>query len=94
MHLVLKYFGKNKKGKEVLAKTSSGGACINDVLLHIGNRNLPFGGVGNSGMGNYHGKESFLVFSNKRAVLSSKTWIDIPLKYVPFKYFNFIKKVI
>lgn len=92
--LALYYFGKNKKGKEVLAKTSSGGACINDVLLHIGNRNLPFGGVGNSGMGNYHGKESFLVFSNKRAVLSSKTWIDIPLKYVPFKYFNFIKKVI
>ena len=92
--LALYYFGKNKKAKEVLAKTTSGGACVNDTLMHIGNHNLPFGGVGNSGMGKYHGYESFLAFSNKRAVVTAPTWIDIPFKYVPFKYFNIIKKVI
>lgn len=92
--LAFYYFGKNKKAKEVLAKTSSGGACINDTLMHIVNHNLPFGGVGNSGTGSYHGHTSFLAFSNKRAVVSTPTWLDIPLKYVPFKYFKFLKKII
>lgn len=90
--LAFYYFGKNDKGKKVLAKTTSGGACINDVLLHIGNHNMPFGGVGNSGMGSYHGRESFLAFSHKRAVLTSPTWFDLSLKYVPFKHFKWIKK--
>ena len=92
--LAFYYFGKNKKAREVLTKTTSGGACINDTLMHITNHNLPFGGVGNSGMGKYHGQESFLAFSNKRAVVTTPTWIDLPLKYVPFKYFKFIKKII
>jgi len=92
--LAFYYFGNDKKAKGVLEKTTSGGACINDTLVHIANHNLPFGGVGNSGMGNYHGKESFLVFSNKRSVVHTPTWIDLPLKYVPFKYFNLIKKII
>ena len=92
--LAFYYFGKNKKAKEVLSKTTSGGACVNDTLMHITNHKLPFGGVGNSGMGKYHGKESFLAFSNQRAVVSTPTWIDLPLKYVPFKYFNLIKKII
>ena len=92
--LAFYYFGKNKKSKEVLAKTTSGGACVNDVLMHIVNHNLPFGGVGNSGMGNYHGQDSFWAFSNKRAILSTPTWIDLPLKYIPFKYFKMIKKII
>ena len=92
--LAFYYFGKNKKAKEVLAKTTSGGGCINDTLMHITNHNLPFGGVGNSGLGKYHGHGSFLAFSNQRAIVTTPTWIDIPLKYVPFKYFKFIKKVI
>lgn len=92
--LAFYYFGKNQKAKEVLAKTSSGGACINDTLMHIANHKLPFGGVGNSGMGNYHGHDSFLAFSHERAVLRTPTWIDIPFKYVPFKYFKWIKKII
>ncbi len=92
--LAFYYFGKNKKAKEVLAKTTSGGACINDILMHIGNHNLPFGGVGNSGMGKYHGRESFLAFSNKRAIVTSPTWFDLPFKYIPFKYFKLIKKII
>ena len=92
--LAFYYFGKNKKAQAVLAETTSGGACINDTLMHISNQNLPFGGVGNSGMGNYHGYESFLAFSNKRALVTTPTWIDLPLKYVPFKYFKLIKKII
>ncbi|SDD87077.1 aldehyde dehydrogenase (NAD+) [Pricia antarctica] len=92
--LALYYFGKNKNAKHVLEKTTSGGACVNDTLMHITNHNLPFGGVGNSGMGSYHGKQSFLAFSNQRAVVSTPTWIDIPMKYVPFKYFKVIKRLI
>ncbi len=92
--LALYYFGKNKNANEILAQTSSGGACINDVILHVGNHHLPFGGVGNSGMGSYHGHESFLAFSHKRAVLTTPTWMDIPFKYAPFKFFKLLKKFI
>jgi aldehyde dehydrogenase (NAD+) len=92
--LALYYFGKNKKAKEILATTTSGGACVNDTLMHIGNHNLPFGGVGNSGMGSYHGQESFLAFSHKKPVVTTPTWIDLPFKYVPFKYFKLLKKII
>lgn len=92
--LAFYYFGRNQEAKEILAKTSSGGACINDTLIHIANHNLPFGGVGNSGMGKYHGKKSFEIFSNTRAVMYTPTWIDLPLKYVPFKYFKLIRKII
>ncbi|MGJ8759229.1 MAG: aldehyde dehydrogenase [Polaribacter sp.] len=92
--LAFYYFGKNKNSKDILAKTSSGGACINDTLMHVSNHNLPFGGVGNSGLGNYHGQNSFFAFSHKRAVVTNPTWIDLPLKYIPFKYFNIIKKLL
>ena len=92
--LAFYYFGTNEKAKQVLANTSSGGACINDTLMHIANHNLPFGGVGNSGLGKYHGKESFLAYSNRRAVISTPTWIDIPFKYPPFRYFKVIKKIL
>jgi len=92
--LAFYYFGKSKKAKEILSKTTSGGGCINDTLMHITNHHLPFGGVGNSGLGKYHGNNSFLAFSNQRAIVSTPTRIDLPLKYVPFKYFNLIKKII
>lgn len=92
--LAFYYFGKNKKAKDILMKTTSGGACINDTIMHLANHNLPFGGVGNSGMGKYHGQESFLAFSNKRGVVNTPTWIDLPLRYVPFKYFKFIERII
>ncbi len=92
--LAFYYFGKSNKAKEVLYKTSSGGGCINDTLMHIANHKLPFGGVGNSGLGKYHGKNSFLSFSNQRGIVSTPVWIDVPLRYVPFKYFDWIKKII
>ncbi|MCF8295617.1 MAG: aldehyde dehydrogenase [Bacteroidales bacterium] len=92
--LAFYYFGKNKTAKDVLAKTTSGGGCINDTIMHIVNHDLPFGGVGNSGLGNYHGHNSFLAFSNQRGIINTPTWIDLPLKYVPFKYINLIKKIL
>tara|TARA_R110002049_G_scaffold307558_1_gene508400 strand:- start:1772 stop:3148 length:1377 start_codon:yes stop_codon:yes gene_type:complete len=92
--LAFYYFGSNAKAKKVLSKTSSGGACVNDTLLHIVNHHLPFGGVGHSGIGKYHGYHSFLAFSNQRSVVTSSTWIDLSLKYVPFKHFNILKKFI
>lgn len=92
--LAFYYFGTNKQANQVLAHTTSGGACINDTLMHITNHKLPFGGVGNSGMGKYHGHESFLAFSNRRATVSTPTWIDMPFKYVPFRYFKLIKKIL
>lgn len=92
--LALYYFGKEKNAREVLTKTTSGGVCINDTLMHITNHHLPFGGVGGSGMGQYHGKESFKTFSNQRAVVKTPTWIDMSFKYAPFKHFKWIKRFI
>lgn len=90
--LALYYFGT--KGDEVLRRTSSGGACINDTIMHIANGNLPFGGVGQSGMSAYHGVESFRVFSHRRAVVSSPTWIDVPFRYMPYSLFRFVKRLL
>jgi aldehyde dehydrogenase (NAD+) len=92
--LAFYYFGKDAGTKNILSKTTSGGGCINDTLMHFVNHHLPFGGVGNSGTGNYHGYESFLAFSNKRAIVKSPTWIDIPLKYAPFRNFKLLKKIV
>lgn len=91
--LALYYFGKKKTSGNVLQHTSSGGVCINDTLMHVAHHHLPFGGVGNSGHGKYHGKESFLAFSNKRAVLSTPTWIDVSFRNAPYKYFGLVKKL-
>ena len=90
--LALYYFGTN--GDYVLRHTSSGGACVNDVIMHIVNHQTPFGGVGNSGMGSYHGKESFLAFSHRRSVVNTPTWVDMPFRYMPYKLFALIKKLV
>lgn len=90
--LALYYFGTN--GDYVLRHTSSGGACVNDVIMHIVNHDVPFGGVGNSGMGSYHGKESFLAFSHRRAVIKTPTWVDMPFRYMPYKLFELVKNLV
>lgn len=69
---------------EVIARTSSGGACINDVVMHLAVPKLPFGGVGASGMGAYHGRASFDTFSHARAVLTKSEHLDVPLRYPPY----------
>ena len=92
--LALYYFGKEDKGWKILHRTSSGGACLNDTIMHIANENIPFGGVGNSGMGSYHGKLSFEVFSHIRSVVCTPTWIDLPFRYMPYKLFGLVKKIL
>ena len=90
--LALYYFSESKQNiRRVLKHTSSGGTCINDISKHIANENLPFGGVGHSGMSAYHGKESFRVFSHYRAVVTTTTLLDLPFRYMPYKFFKWIK---
>lgn len=84
--LALYYFSENKaKQKKFLHQTFSGDASINELVIHFSNFSLPFGGVGYSGMGSYHGKHSFEVFSHTRSVMKTTTWFDLPLRYVPAK---------
>ena len=92
--LALYYFGEEEKGWEVMHNTSSGGGCINDVIMHIANGNLPFGGVGNSGMGHYHGRKSFECFTHTRPVLANSQKLDTPFRYMPYKLFAIIRKFI
>lgn len=66
-----------------IKETQFGGGCVNDTLSHLGNSRLPFGGVGNSGMGSYHGKASFDVFSHRKSILKRNTWFDTSLRYQP-----------
>lgn len=78
-------FTKNNDEKELFtALLSFGGGCINDVVVHLANEHLPFGGVGNSGMGSYHGKFGFDAFSHKKAVMDRATWGEPNLKYPPY----------
>ena len=91
--LALYYFGREREGWDIVRRTSSGGCCLNDTIMHIANPNLPFGGVGNSGMGHYHSRESFEAFSHRRAVLASPTWFDLPFRYMPYRMFKWIKKM-
>lgn len=88
------YFGKSANAKKLLDENTSGGACINDTLIQISNHALPFGGVGMSGQGSYHGKHSFEAFSHARSVMKSPTWIDVPFRYPPFKYFSTVKRIL
>jgi len=92
--LAFYYFGKGCDGWDIIGRTTSGGACINDTIMHIANANIPFGGVGNSGMGSYHSERSFLAFSHERAVVKSPTWIDLKFRYMPYKLFPLIKKML
>ncbi|MDZ5255037.1 aldehyde dehydrogenase [Clostridium sp. LIBA-8841] len=93
--LALYYFSEDKnKIKKVLNTTSSGGVTINDTLVHVSSSYLPFGGVGKSGMGEYHGKYSFDLFSNKKGVMNRKTFLDIKIRYAPFKNkLKIVKKI-
>lgn len=71
--------------RDVLDNIQFGGGCVNNTLMHIANNNMPFGGVGESGMGAYHGHRSFLTFSHQRSVLKSSTFMDLPMRYAPYK---------
>jgi aldehyde dehydrogenase (NAD+) len=84
--LALYLFTQNKNlQKRVLQETSSGGVCINDTVMQVSVSSLPFGGVGDSGIGSYHGKASFDTFSHYKSVLHKPFWLDIKLLYPPYK---------
>ena len=92
--LAFYYFGNGADAWDIISRTTSGGACINDVIMHIANPNIPFGGVGNSGMGSYHSERSFLAFSHERSVVKSPSWIDLKFRYMPYKTFALIKRML
>lgn len=90
-------FTNNSEEKEIFKnKLSFGGGCINEVIMHLGNENLPFGGVGNSGIGNYHGKFGFDTFSYQKAILEKATWGEPKIKYPPYseKKLGWIRKLL
>ena len=92
--LAFYYFGKEADAWDLIGQTTSGGACINDTIMHIANSHIPFGGVGNSGMGSYHSERSFLAFTHERAVLKTPTWIDLKFRYMPYRLFSLVKKML
>lgn len=94
--LALYFFTTNKENeKMLLSKVSFGGGCINDTIIHLSNSNLPFGGVGQSGMGQYHGKASFDTFSHSKSIIKKSNLVDINLRYPPFKdHLKLLKKIL
>ena len=93
--LALYYFSESKKKiKYVLTSTTSGGVTINDTIIHVANPNLPFGGVGNSGVGKYHGKESFETFTHNKSVMKRGTFIEFNIRFAPYKNkLNLVKRI-
>ena len=95
--LALYYFTRNKKRANYMIKNVSfGGGCINDTVMHLVSDAMPFGGVGESGMGGYHGSHSFKTFSHQKSVLSKSTLVDMPMRYAPYsddlRLFKFLMK--
>lgn len=87
--LALYIFAQDKKViKTVTSRCSFGGGCVNDVVIHLATSRMGFGGVGESGMGSYHGKYGFDTFSHEKSIVDKKTWIDLPMRYQPFKKIN------
>ena len=79
------YLLKNRKTiDKLLREISFGGGSVNDSLVHLANSNLPFGGVGQSGIGNYHGKFGFDTFSHHKSILDKPFWFEPSLKYPPY----------
>ena len=84
--LALYLFSSNKNHiNRVTKELSYGGGCINDVVVHLATSEMGFGGVGESGMGSYHGKDGFDAFSHYKSVMDKKTWLDLPMRYQPYK---------
>ncbi|MBQ8359379.1 MAG: aldehyde dehydrogenase [Oscillospiraceae bacterium] len=84
--LALYIFAEDKKViREVTGRCRYGGGCVNDCVIHLATSNMGFGGVGESGMGAYHGRTGFDTFSHTKSVLDKKTWMDLPMRYQPYK---------
>jgi aldehyde dehydrogenase (NAD+) len=84
--LALYVFAKSRDAEDFfINNVRFGGGCVNNGIIHVGNPDLPFGGVGPSGIGQYHGKSGFDTFTRPKSVLRSPTWFDVPLWYPPYK---------
>ena len=84
--LALYLFSNDKKHiNSVTTELSYGGGCINDVIIHLATSAMGFGGVGESGMGSYHGKDGFDAFSHYKSMVDKKMWLDLPMRYQPYK---------
>ena len=78
-------FTQNKSVEQMfLRRASFGGGCVNDTIIHLATSAMGFGGVGNSGMGSYHGKKSFETFSHEKSIVKKYTWLDLPMRYQPY----------
>lgn len=87
--LALYIFTSSKEtARKVTARCQFGGGCINDTIIHLATSEMGFGGFGESGMGSYHGKEGFDTFSHYKSIVDKKTWLDLPMRYQPYKEFN------
>ena len=83
--LALYLFSEDKRTQERFLKSVPfGGGCINDTIIHLATSRMGFGGVGNSGMGSYHGRKSFDTFSHEKSIVSKSTWMDLPVRYMPY----------
>ncbi|MBE5783450.1 MAG: aldehyde dehydrogenase [Clostridiales bacterium] len=94
--LALYLFSRNAANQEkILDKISFGGGCVNDTIIHLATDQMPFGGVGQSGMGGYHGKKSFDTFTHEKSIVQKANWLDIPVRYAPFtqKKLELVKKL-
>ena len=78
-----------KTARHIIKSISYGGGCVNDVVIQVSNHYMPFGGVGNSGIGSYHGKYGFDTFSHKKSVVWNETMLDLPIRYAPFNLLKF-----
>jgi aldehyde dehydrogenase (NAD+) len=82
--------------KQIVSTLSYGGGCINDVIVHLATSYMPFGGVGNSGMGAYHGKDSFTTFTHAKSIMNKANWLDLPVRYPPYteKKLDMVKHIL
>ena len=78
------FTGNKSTGKDLLRRLHFGGGCINDTIIHLASETLPFGGVGESGMGHYHGKFGFETFSHLKSIVDKPVWLDLPMRYQPY----------
>ncbi len=81
------FTSKKETVKKFTTRVAFGGGCVNDVVIHLATSNMGFGGVGKSGMGSYHGKDGFDCFTHRKSIVDKKTWIDLPMRYQPYKKF-------
>ena len=83
--LALYLFSKNREHiRRVMGQARFGGGCVNDVVIHLATSGMGFGGVGESGMGAYHGEAGFNAFSHEKSIVDKKCWLDLPMRYQPY----------